>query len=86
MPQTDLNAAQKNAKRIGVEVKPSAVKGKKLDVYKNHKKVASIGDKKYEDFLLHGDPKRKANYKARHQKTRTKVGTASYYADQILWT
>ena len=86
MPQTNLAAAKRNARKIGVQVKASTVKGKKLDVFKGDKKVASIGDINYEDFLIHGDEKRKANYKSRHQKTRTKVGTASYYADKILWT
>jgi hypothetical protein len=31
------------AKKLGVEVKPSKVKGKKIDVFKNGEKVASVG-------------------------------------------
>tara|TARA_R110002020_G_scaffold73940_5_gene189593 strand:+ start:1135 stop:1395 length:261 start_codon:yes stop_codon:yes gene_type:complete len=85
MPQTNLTKARANAKKIGVEVKVSTRKGKKLDVFKNGEKVASIGDINYEDFLTHGDEQRKKNYKSRHEKDRHKVGTASYYADQILW-
>ncbi len=34
--------------------------------------------------LEHAKARRKA-YKSRHQKTRVKVGTPSYYADKILW-
>lgn len=29
--------------------------------------------------------KRRALYKKRHEKDRHKVGSASYYADQLLW-
>ena len=86
MPQTDLVKAKINAKKIGVNVKPSLLKNKKLDVFLGDKKVASIGDIRYEDFLTHGDEKRKANYLARHQKTRVIKNTPSYYAWKILWS
>jgi len=87
MPQTNISQAKKNAAKIGVEVKASTRKGKKLDVFnKKGDKVASIGDITMSDFLQHKDKQRQKNYKARHQKTRTKVGTASYYADKILWS
>jgi len=85
MPQTFLTKARANAARIGVTVKPSRVKGKKLDVYKGGKKVASIGDIAYSDFLRHGDRSRQANYLSRHAVTRKKKGSPSYYAAQILW-
>ena len=39
-----------NARRIGVKIKPSTVKGKKLDVFKGEKKVASIGAASMMDF------------------------------------
>ena len=86
MPQTNLAAAKRNAAKIGVSVKPSTSKGKKLDVFKNGQKVASIGDITMSDFLQHRDKERQKNYKARHGKTRVKVGTPSYYADKILWS
>lgn len=35
--------------------------------------------------LDHNDPKRRANYKARHEKTRHKKFSASWYADTFLW-
>ena len=85
MPQTDLGRARRRAARLGVSVRPSAVKNKKLDVYKEGKKVASIGDIRYSDYLQHGDLKRRANYKARHESNRHRVGTAGYFADRILW-
>tara|TARA_R110000787_G_scaffold168659_1_gene281432 strand:- start:875 stop:1135 length:261 start_codon:yes stop_codon:yes gene_type:complete len=86
MPQTNLTKARENAKKYNVEVKVSTVKNKKLDVYKKGDKVASIGDIRYGDFLQTGDKQKQKNYKSRHQKDRTKVGSAGYYADKILWT
>ena len=86
MPQTNLAKARANAKKLGVTIKPSTQKGKKLDVYKDGAKVASIGDIRYEDFLQHNDKQRQANYKSRHNKPRGRVGCPSYYADKILWT
>lgn len=86
MPQTDLKKAKSKAAKIGVTVKPSTVKHKKLDVFnRDGDKVASIGDLRYSDFNLHGDSERRRRYKARHEKHRHKKGTASYYADKILW-
>ena len=85
MPQTNIKKAKERAKRLGVEVKASTRKHKKLDVFKNGEKVASIGDVRYSDYLQHGDEERRKRYKARHEPHRHKKGTASYYADQILW-
>ena len=85
MPQTNLAKARENAKKIGVTIEPSKVKNKKLDVFKNGKKVASIGDIRYSDFLQHGDKKRQENYLKRHGKTRAVKGSPSYYAAEILW-
>ena len=87
MPQTDLKKARARAAKLGVVVRPSVLKGKKLDVYDPMgRKLASIGDIRYEDFLQHNDKQRQANYKSRHGKTRGRVGSPSYYADKILWT
>lgn len=82
----DIKKAKKNAEKIGVSVKPSTRKNKKLDVFKHDKKVASIGAKGYDDFTKHKDAKRKENYKARHNKYRHNKGTPSYFADKILWS
>lgn len=86
MPQTNLTKAKENAKKIGVRVKPATNQNKKLDVFsKDGKKLATIGDKNYTDFLQTGDKQQQQRYKTRFQKTRNKVGTASYFADKILW-
>lgn len=82
----------KQAKLIGVEVKPSAKKDKKIDVYKNDKLVASVGAKGYKDYAyyLQEDGKKVADerrrlYKLRHEKDRKVVGSNGYFADQLLW-
>ena len=66
-------------------VRPSKRKHKKLDVFKDGKRVASIGDVRYSDYLQHGDQQRRRRYKSRHEKTRHKRGSPSFYADRILW-
>ena len=66
--QTNLAKARENAKKLRVTIAPSKVKNKKLDVFKDDKKVASIGDIRYSDFLTHGDKKRQENYLKRHRK------------------
>lgn len=83
---------KKQAKKIGVEVKPSKVKGKKIDVFKNGKKVASVGAIGYGDYPTYLRTKgkkyadeRRRLYKIRHQSNRTKVGSNGYYADKLLW-
>lgn len=79
-----FDIAHKKAKKIGVDIKVSNSKNKKLDVITNGKKV-SIGDVRYEDYNIHMDDKRREAYKKRHQNNRTVKGTAGYYADKILW-
>ena len=83
---------KKQAKKIGVEVKPSKVKGKKIDVFKKGKKVASVGAIGYGDYPTYLKTKgkkyadeRRRLYKIRHQNNRTKVGSNGYYADKLLW-
>jgi hypothetical protein len=79
----------------------SRTKGKKYDaiiedkVTKRQQRVP-FGDVNYQHYkdstglklysrLDHNDPKRRANYKARHEKTRHKKFSASWYADTFLW-
>lgn len=83
------------ANKIGVTIKPSENKKKKVDVFKNGLKVGSIGAMGYKDYgtYLEELPKKEAdkkrkNYLARHSKEpKTKDGkkTNSYFADKILW-
>jgi hypothetical protein len=84
--------SKNKAEGLGVKIKPSTVKGKKIDVYKNSRKVASVGALGYSDYptyvkshgKAHAGVRRKA-YKQRHSSHRGKVGTPSFYADQLLW-
>jgi hypothetical protein len=80
------------AAKYGLTVKPSKVKGKKIDVFKNGQKVASVGAIGYGDYPtfirtkgLAYAKKRRAAYKKRHQKNRTKRNTNGWYADKLLW-
>jgi len=89
----EIKARQKrNAKKLNVEIKPSANKKKKLDVFKDGKKIASIGAIAYSDYATYIQDKgkefadnRRRLYKIRHNKTRKIIGTNSYWADKILW-
>lgn len=84
--------SKKKAKTLGVTIKKSKVKNKKIAVFKNNKKVADIGDDRYNDYPTYIKKKGKAYadkrrtlYKIRHEKTRKKKGSKSYYSDNILW-
>lgn len=80
------------ARKLGVQVKPSKNKGKKIDVFKDGKKIASVGALGMMDYPnwiksrgLKYARERRRLYKIRHEKTRNKIGTNSYYADKLLW-
>ena len=92
MPYNIKQYTYTQAKKLGVNVKPSTVKGKKIDVIKDGKKVASIGALGMNDYPTYIQTKGKAYaderrilYKIRHDNTRHKVGSPSYYADKLLW-
>ena len=81
------------AKELGVVIKPSTNKGKKIDVFnKKGEKLVSIGAIGYADYptflTMKGKgfaDKRRKLYKMRHEKDRHIRGTAGFYADKILW-
>ena len=83
---------KEKAKGLGVVVKPSTVKGKKIDVFKNGEKVASVGALGYSDYPTYIKTKgkkyadeRRRLYKIRHTKDRNVKGSDGYYADKLLW-
>jgi hypothetical protein len=86
------NYTKEQAKKLGVEVKPSTNKKKKIDVFKSGEKIASVGAIGYADYptyiktegKLYAD-KRRELYKMRHSKDRNKIGTNGFYADKLLW-
>ena len=80
------------AKKLGVQIKPSEKKNKKIDVMKKGKIIASIGDKRYKDFPTYVQEKgkeyadKKRNlYKLRHKKDLAVKDSRGYYANKILW-
>jgi hypothetical protein len=83
----------KQAKKLGVKIAPSTNPKKKIDVFDyNNQYILSIGAKGYGDYPTYIEEKgqdyadkRRRLYKIRHEKNRHKLGTASYYADQLLW-
>lgn len=84
--------SNERAKRLGVSIKPSDKKNKKIDVYKDGEYIVSIGDIRYKDFPTYkkeqGEEyanKRREAYKKRHEKDRHNKGTAGWFADKILW-
>ena len=81
-----------NAQKLGVMIVASSNPAKKLDVYRNGKKISEIGQAGYLDYdgyirkegLAYANERRRL-YKLRHEKDRHRKGTAGYYADKILW-
>lgn len=86
---TDYSKQQ--AAKLGVDIKPSTIKRKKIDVFKNGKKLASIGAlgmKDYPTYLKENKSlaeERRKLYKIRHAKTSKIKGSPSYFASNILW-
>jgi len=80
------------AKKLGVEVKPSTRKGKKIDVFRDGNKVASIGALGMGDYPTYQKTqgkvfadKRRELYKIRHKKDLGKKDSAGFWANRLLW-
>jgi len=86
------NYTRKQAKKLGVIVKPSTNKTKKIDVYKNDRKIASVGAYGMNDYptymkkmgLKYAKTRRRL-YKMRHEKDRKKKWSHGWLADKLLW-
>jgi len=96
MPYPITAEVKKRAKAIGVEVKVSTVRGKKLDAYKDGVKQASFGQAGAMDYHLWRKEKgeayaneRKRLYHLRHKNEGGKYKngklTASFLSKYILW-
>jgi hypothetical protein len=92
MAYTILQRTYDNAKKLGVQIKRAENKDKKLDVFKNGKKISTIGDSKYLDYASYikntgitNANVRKKIYIIRHKDDMTKKGSNGYYAKQLLW-
>ena len=82
----------KKARKLGFQVKPSTNKTKKIDVYKHHKKIASVGANGMNDyptyirkFGITFAKTRRRLYKKRHEKDRHKRLSKGWLADKLLW-
>jgi hypothetical protein len=92
MPYNITNYTYKQAKKLGVQVKPSTNKTKKIDVYKKGNKIASVGAYGMNDFptyikkrgLKYAKTRRRL-YTMRHETDRHVLGSRGYYADKLLW-
>jgi len=86
------------AKKLGVTIKPSKNKGKKIDVFnKEGEKLASVGALGMNDYPTFMEKekkgqvpegtanKRRKAYKTRHESDRHKRGSNGFFADKILW-
>lgn len=86
------NYTRSRAKKIGVQVKPSTNKTKKIDVYRHDKKIASVGAAGMNDYPTYMKKRgnvfaktRRRLYKIRHNKDRKERWTNGWLADQLLW-
>jgi len=92
-----LPYSKKQASKLGVTIKISINNLKKIDVFRNGLKIASIGALGMSDYPNYLEQekkglvskgyanKRRILYKTRHEKDRHKKGTNGWYADKILW-
>jgi hypothetical protein len=79
----------KIAKQYGIEIEPSAKINKKIDVFKDGKYIASIGDSRFKDFHLYlkENGKAYANERARLYYLRHKnASLREQLAKLLLWT
>lgn len=83
----------KKAKKLNVDIKPSILKGKKIDVFnKDGKKIASIGSINNFDYptyirekgLAYANQRRKL-YRLRHKNDLNNKDGNGYWASEILW-
>ena len=84
------------AQELGVTVKLSNRKNKKIDVFKDGKRICSIGDIRYMDYHLYiraekvGEvskgtaEKRRDAYRKRHGTYP--INSCGYFAEMLLWT
>ena len=87
------NRTKEKAKALGVSVQPSKTTNKKVDVFKDGKKVASVGHSQYKDFHIYKREKgakfakkRQKAYRSRHAKNIKVKGSPGYYSNALLWT
>ena len=77
------------AELLGVQIKPSIRKNKKIDVYHNGEYVVSVGQSNAMDYptykKTHGEDYAEKRKKAYYQRHRKDSGVAGFYASHLLW-
>lgn len=92
MPYQITQYTRNQALKLGVSVKHSTNPDKKIDVFKNGDKIASVGAMGYGDYPTYmrtrgkeyADERRRL-YKIRHSSDRNIRGSNGFYADKLLW-
>ena len=86
------NYTYKQSRKFGVKVKPSKNKTKKIDIYKNGDKIASVGANGMNDYPTYMQKmgtkyakSRRRLYKMRHEKDRHVKWSNGWFADKLLW-
>jgi hypothetical protein len=85
MVYTISEYSKKRAKKLGVEITISSNPKKKLDVFKDGKKIASIGAIGYKDYATTKDKERRRLYRLRHKGEEKVIGSPGYWAWNLLW-
>ena len=92
MPYIITDYTLKRAEQMKVTVQLSQQKNKKIDVFKNEVKIATLGDSRYKDFPtyviekgLEFANKGKRLYYIRHKKDIEKLNSNGFYAAKLLW-
>jgi hypothetical protein len=93
MPKYNItNYTRKQARKIGVIVKQSRKKDKKIDIFRKDKLIASVGANGMNDFPTYIKKRgfkyaktRRRLYKMRHEKDRHEKWTNGWLADKLLW-
>jgi hypothetical protein len=95
MPYRISDYSYRQARKLGVQIKPSRRKGKKIDVLKNGQRLHSIGATGYKDYPTYLSLERKGKvpkgtaakkrkaYWARSGKPKRYA--AGWYAQRLLW-
>ena len=86
------NYTRKQGRKIGVTVKPSTRPNKKIDVFRNGEKFASVGAFGMNDYptfvrrrgITFAKTRRKL-YKQRHERDRHIKWSNGWLADKLLW-
>ena len=86
------NYTRKQGRKIDVLVKPSKNPNKKIDVFRNGEKIASVGAFGMNDYptfirkrgITFANTRRKL-YKQRHERDRHIKWSKGWLADKLLW-